>query len=344
MKVVKVKASKKYSIYIGEKALDSVVEILDKSLTKKPNKILVVADNTVYSRYGKRLNNLLSEYASVYSAVFCAGEQSKTLLTAQEVIKVLAEKQFTKTDILIALGGGVTGDITGFVASVYLRGVNFVQVPTTLLSAIDSSVGGKTGVDIPQGKNLVGAFHQPKAVICDTAIISDLPSNIYAQGIAEAIKYGVIASEKLFDKIANNTISIDDLIYACVSIKAKIVKKDEFDCGLRQLLNLGHTFAHSIEKLSNFTLSHGECVGIGMLYASRYAQKLGLSGNDEKRIESALLAYGLPVSCDFTKQEIFESLLTDKKRRGDKITLVLPVKIGKCKLVKTDIEKFKETF
>ncbi len=346
MKKLTVKASKPYSVYIGENALNSLVEILDKDLAKKPNKVLIVSDSNVYAIYGERVKGLLDGYAETYSFVFTAGEQSKTLETAHSIITTLAENEFTRTDLLVALGGGVTGDITGFVAGIYLRGVDFVQIPTTMLASIDSSVGGKTGVDIPEGKNLVGAFHQPKAVVCDTEIIRNLPTDIYSQGMAEAIKYGVLDSEKLFYKIQNKTADLDELIYACVKIKANIVKKDEFDGGLRQLLNLGHTFGHAIERLSAFKLSHGEAVGIGMLYASEYSVKIGLATdkNLTHAVKNCLLSYGLPLTCEFTKTEIFGGLLLDKKRRGNSITLVLPQKIGKCKLVKTDIEKFKETF
>ena len=344
MKTIKVKANKNYKVIIGEKVCEIVGEKI-KALSPKTEKVMIVTETTVFSLYANKVASSLRKSGyEVYLHVFKAGEENKTLNTVEKIIGDLSAYKFTRTDILIALGGGVTGDITGFASSIYLRGVNYIQMPTTLLSAVDSSVGGKTGVDLPSGKNLIGAFWQPLVVVCDTDFIKSLPQKIYAQGLAEVIKYGIICDKAFFYGIRNNELSLEEIICRSVEIKAEIVMDDEFDNGKRQLLNLGHTFGHAIELLSNFELSHGEAISIGTVIACEFSNKINFGKVDIDLVKEVLVNNGLPVATNFTHSEIFETLLTDKKRRGNQISLILPVEIGDSRIYKIEIEKFKELF
>jgi len=248
------------------------------------------------------------------------------------------------------LGGGVTGDLTGFAAATYLRGIPFVQIPTTLLAMVDSSVGGKTAVDLPMGKNLAGAFWQPSLVICDCGAFDTLPAENLRDGVAEIIKYGVIADRCLFDLMSSNTIEsllkdnlFEQIIKKCVIIKGGIVASDERDRGKRQILNFGHTIGHAIEKLSEYKISHGHAIALGMLFISRAGARSGISpasGSDE--IEQVLRRYDFPLSSGFSADEIYKAALTDKKMSGDSIVIIVPDGIGACKAVKIDMGLFKE--
>lgn len=342
MKKIKVKASTEYDVNIGVGLSYKVGEMLNElDIT---GKIGVISDDKVFSLYGDRVITSIEKAGYVVkSFVFPNGEQSKNLVTVSEILSFLAENEFTRTDTLVALGGGVVGDITGFSAGIYLRGVKFVQVPTTLLAAVDSSVGGKTGVDLPQGKNLAGVFKQPVSVICDSQIIEELPKDIYTQGMAEVIKYGVIRDKELFENISEK--NIQEIISRSVEIKRDIVEKDEFDNGERQLLNLGHTFGHAVEKLSDFKLSHGESVAIGMVMASRFAEKTGVAKEQVSiKLEKILKKLNLPTENPFDKQSVFAVMAVDKKRRSNTISLILPRNIGDSVIKKYSIEEFKEIF
>lgn len=344
MKKLKVKTSTEYEIIIGKSFLDSVGEYV-KSVCLGKN-ALIVSDDTVYSLYGERVKESLEK--SGYNArtfVFENGERSKNMQTVLQIISRLADERFTRSDFIVALGGGVVGDISGFAAAIYLRGISFVQIPTTLLAAVDSSVGGKTGVDILQGKNLVGSFHQPSLVLCDTAVIEKLPSEVYSDGMSEVIKYGVICSKNIFDSVSSGSYDLEDIIYNCVCVKSEIVEKDEFDNGQRQLLNLGHTFGHAVEKLSNFTISHGKGVAIGMVLAAKFAYKTGICKDDITLVlEKTLKAVNLPVKCDYAAEDMFAVMALDKKRRGENINLILPEKIGKAIIKKYSLSEFGEVF
>ncbi len=291
----------------------------------------VFADSNVAPLHLGHILELLPDAAA---HVFPAGESSKNLGTISELLGFLAENQFTRKDIVIALGGGVTGDMAGFTAAVYLRGIRFIQVPTTMLAAIDSSVGGKTGVDLPQGKNLVGAFWQPTAVLCDTALLDTLPERILFDGMAEAVKYGVIRDEALFGMLDSDGCldgHLQEVVAQCVRIKAEIVSQDEFDRGDRALLNFGHTVGHAVEARSGFAISHGEGVAIGMVAMTRIAEARGwcASGTSE-RLVHALKRYRLPTELPFGWKELADIMLHDKKRSGDAITIVVPECIGRC--------------
>jgi len=271
---------------------------------------------------------------------FPRGEANKNLDTISKLASTLAQRGFDRQDGLLALGGGVTGDITGFLAASYMRGLPFVQVPTTLLAQVDSSVGGKTGVDIPEGKNLVGAFYQPRCVYIDSQVLSTLPESELLNGLAEVIKYGVIYDRTFFEFLENRRQDIlalelpvlEEVIATCCAIKADVVEKDERETDLRRILNYGHTIGHAIEAASGYSLAHGSAVAIGMVAAAELAVLKGILPADEKlRIEKLISDFGLPVKIpgELDRQEITDYLKIDKKTVGGRVFFVLPTTIGK---------------
>lgn len=343
-KIVPVKASGCYDIVIGSGILPKVGEML-KELKNSCNAV-VVTDSNVDGLYFETLKASLEKSGfTTIKYVFEAGEKSKNTQTFVDILEFLASNRITRSDILIALGGGVVGDITGFAASCYLRGIDFVQIPTTLLAAVDSSVGGKTAIDLKAGKNLAGAFYQPIAVICDTDTFGTLPEKEIACGYAEVIKYGVLFSKDFFDCLVKKQLDVNEIVEKCVVFKRDIVEKDEFDKGERMLLNLGHTAAHGIEKLSGYTVTHGEAVGVGMVIASKISENLNLCEKGLcEEIKKVLSLYNLPSEYDVAAKELYEASLSDKKRSGGKITLVLPENIGKCKLYNVNVEDVQALF
>lgn len=336
MKAVKVEASLTYEVLI-EKGLLSSAGRLIKNI-HKGEKTVIVSDSNVFPLYGEKLKaSLENEGYNVLSFVFPAGESSKNTDTLVELWEFLAKNHITRSDALVALGGGVTGDLTGFAAATFLRGIKYIGIPTTLLSMVDSSVGGKTAVDLKGGKNLAGAFYQPSLVICDPDTLDTLSECIFADGMAEVIKYGMISLPDFLGVLEKET-DICDIIETCVKAKRDIVNEDEKDLGVRQLLNFGHTPAHGIELLSEFTVSHGSAVAIGMMIITKASVKAGLCDKDALTIlEKLLKKYSLPTVTVFSPEEISEAALNDKKRAGGSITLVIPEKAGKCVLKKTDV-------
>lgn len=341
MRTVHINASKSYNIYIDNGILNEAGTLIGSAC---PNiaKCAVITDDNVDKLYSAKLEKaLLNAGYDVIKYVFQNGEASKSMQTLTDILCFLGKNEVTRSDAVIALGGGVVGDTAGFAASVYLRGIRFVQIPTTLLAMVDSSVGGKTAVNLPSGKNLAGAFWQPDIVICDCDVLSTLSTEHYAEGCAEIIKYGVIADRKLFDFICDNDIrnNAPFVTERCVSIKADIVMHDERDTGIRQTLNFGHTIGHAIEKCSGFKISHGNAVAIGMMIMTKGAYRNGLCKNDiSENICTALRKYSLPVKCDFSAEQLFEVTLSDKKRLGQLTTLVLSDEIGSCFLEKVPCE------
>lgn len=302
----------------------------------------LVTDENVSALYGDRVEGALKDAGfSVCRFVFPAGEASKTLETYGKLLNFLAENGLTRSDLIVALGGGVTGDLAGFAAASYLRGVRFVQMPTTLLAAIDSSVGGKTAVNLTAGKNLAGAFFQPSLVLCDPDCFKSLPPDVLADGIAEAVKTGVIADEGLFETFqGGNLPPMTQLVARCVAIKVEIVGGDEFDRGQRQLLNLGHTAGHAVERCSDYRIAHGHAVAIGMAIAARAADRLGLSEAPvAQRIIETLQSHGLPTESPYPADTLLPAMLSDKKRAGGEITLVNPAAIGRCELIKYPVSE-----
>ncbi len=338
MKTVTVNASTSYPILIGEGLLDRAGTLCVEHVGLC--RVCVVTDDTVHALYFERLARSLREAGyELYPFVIPHGEASKSTESLVALLEFCAEHRLTRSDALIALGGGVVGDLCGFAAAVYLRGVRFVQIPTTLLAMVDSSVGGKTAVDLRAGKNLAGAFHQPSLVICDTRTTETLTPEIFADGCAEVIKYGVINDRAFFDFLKNGIATqLDEVIAACVVHKRDLVEADEFDRGARQLLNLGHTVGHAIELCSDLAISHGSAVAIGMVIVMRAAIAMGLCPDGElDELTAMLLKNGLPVDCPFTADTLAAVASADKKRAGDTISLVIPYGIGNSKLYKIPI-------
>ncbi len=334
MKTITVKASKTYDVRVESGLLSRAgADLL--TLFPAPRRVMLVTDGTVRALWGDRLiDTLKSAGYTVFEFVFPAGEAYKNPTTLVALWEALAKANLTRTDFIAALGGGVTGDMAGFAAATYLRGIPFVQFPTTLLAMVDSSVGGKTGADLAIGKNLIGAFHQPRAVFCDTDTLQTLPDGIYADGCAEVIKYGYINDPTLLEMLkASFRAAPDEIIARCIADKRDLVEADERDTGARPLLNLGHTAGHAVEALSDFSISHGSAVAIGMLLMARAAVTAGLCEADvPTHMESMLNAYRLPTKCPFDAKQLAEVALSDKKRKGDKITLVLPTRVGESRL------------
>ena len=271
--------------------------------------------------------------------VFPQGEASKTPETWLRLSRFLAEKELGGTDAVIALGGGVTGDLAGFAAASYRRGIGFVQMPTTLLAAVDSSVGGKTAVDLPEGKNLLGAFYQPRLVLCDTDSFRTLERDTRRDGCAEIIKYAVLRGEPLLSELADPARAAEeDVVARCVDIKRETVERDERDRGERKLLNLGHTVGHAVETLSGFSVTHGCAVAIGMAVVTRACVRRGFCAPETaKTLLSLLDAYGLPAHTDFSAAQLAAAMRADKKRAGSTVDLILPRRFGCCEIVPTPL-------
>ena len=303
----------------------------------------VITDSTVAPLYLDTVaRSMQAAGFAVSSYVFPAGEAHKNLETLSGILEFLAEERLTRTDCVVALGGGVTGDMAGFAAATYLRGVRCVQLPTTLLSAVDSSVGGKTAIDLKAGKNLAGAFLQPAAVLCDTDCLASLPAAVFADGAAEAIKTGVLSDKSLFALFEDGSLTTAPaaVIARCVAYKAGVVERDEKEQGERRLLNLGHTVGHAIEKCSGYAIPHGHAVAAGLAVIARSAEALGWTEEPiAARIAACLAKNGLPTGTEYGAAELAHAASADKKRAGGNITLVIPKKIGVCELKKVPVEQ-----
>lgn len=337
MNTVTVNASKKYDILIGSGLLSSIGESAKK--LGKIQKVCIVSESTVFPLYGAIIaDSLECSGFSVTSFVFPSGEAHKNGETYLNLLNYLAEQKLTRTDLIVALGGGVVGDLAGFAAATYLRGIRFIQVPTTLLAAVDSSVGGKTAIDLDVGKNLVGAFYQPSLVLCDTDTLNSLPVDIFRDGCAEVIKYGVLYDPALFAHLEEKGLAFDReaVIARCVELKRDVVVEDEFDTGLRMKLNLGHTIGHGVEAKSNFAISHGKAVAIGMSIVSRASSCVDCS-----RIIALLNQFGLPTETEFSADDLYTCALSDKKRAGGIVNLIIPDSVGDCSIVPTPVEYLK---
>ena len=304
-------------------------------------RMAVITDSAVAPLYLETVaGSLASAGFSVSSHVFPAGERSKNMETLSGILEFLASVPLTRTDCVAALGGGVVGDMAGFAAACFLRGVRYVQLPTTLLSAVDSSVGGKTAIDLRAGKNLAGAFLQPAAVLCDTDCLKSLPPEVFADGAAEAVKTGVLSDETLFALFENGTLEADpaEVVARCVAYKAGVVERDEREQGERKLLNLGHTVGHAIEKCSGYAVPHGHAVAAGLAVMARAAERLGWTEEPiADRICACLEKCGLPAETEYPAEALAEAALADKKRAGDSITIVVPKRIGLCELKKLPV-------
>ena len=334
---IHVDASRSYDIVIGRGILAGLGEFVRPLLGDC--RLAVLTDSNVDAFYGSAIiDNLQAAGYNACKYVIPAGEASKCADNLLAFLNFMAGEQLTRSDAVVAFGGGVVGDLGGLSASLYLRGVKYVQVPTTLLAAVDSSVGGKTAIDIPAGKNLVGSFYQPSLVCCDTALMDTLHPNIYRDGCAEVIKYGMILDAELYKTLHAQPFDREAVVARCVEIKRDVVQQDEFDNGVRGLLNFGHTFGHAIEKLSDFGVSHGEAVAKGMVIAARIAPLCGLCDVADE-LSALLVQYGFDISCPYSAQQVYDALLSDKKRRGGKISVVLPRAVGDCVLHDMPVEE-----
>lgn len=365
MRKIHIKTGKEYDVLIGPGLLGQAGELALAALGG-PCRAAVICDGNVGPLYLDTLcEGLKAAGFDTVSFCFEAGEQNKNLGVWAEMLGFLAGEGLGRGDAVFALGGGVCGDMAGFAAAVYRRGVRCVQLPTTLLSAVDSSVGGKTAVDLPQGKNLAGAFHQPSLVICDTDCLRSLPPDVFADGLSEALKCGIIGDPALFEALGGGVgggafgsgcsgktfgggcggadLCIEDVIAACVELKRSVVEDDEFDTGRRKLLNLGHTFGHAIESVSGYRLSHGKAVAMGTVLISTAACAKGLLGAGELgRIEAAFAANGLPTECPYGAGEVNEAALSDKKLSGGAIDLIVPRAVGRCDIMRVPAAELPE--
>ena len=339
MKQIPIHTADPYIVTVGSGVLAFAGEAVC-SLTQA-QKVCIVSDDTVFSLYGDRLyRHLHAAGLQVCHFTFPAGESGKSLETYSKLLQALSAEGLCRKDCILALGGGVTGDLAGFAAATYLRGIAYIQIPTTLLAMVDSSVGGKTGIDLPSGKNLCGAFYQPKAVLCDTDALQTLQDTVFFDGCAEIIKYGILYDQALFSHLEQYGPDFDRewVISSCVQHKADAVFQDCYDNGVRKLLNLGHTVGHAIEHCSNYTFSHGQAVAIGIATVCR-----GTKCADTQRILSLLQRFDLPVSANFSPEVIFSAAFSDKKRQGSSVDLILPKAIGNCQIVSTSLDDFKKS-
>ncbi len=334
MTTVTVQASHTYDVKIARGLLASVGQEAARAFRGRT--AAVVSDTNVAPLYLQAVTDSLNQAGfRVCPFVFPAGEEHKNGGTYLDLLEFLAREHLTRADGLVALGGGVVGDLTGFAAATFLRGVPFLQLPTTLLAAVDASVGGKTAIDLRGGKNLAGAFYQPQAVLCDLDTLDTLPAETFADGCAEVIKYGMIGDPALLDKLERLDFRGDpeEVAARCIAQKRDLVEQDEFDTGARQLLNLGHTIGHGVEACSGYAISHGKAVAIGMTLVTRAAVSLGLCPAPVlPRLEALLHQYGLPTATEYPARALYEKTLSDKKRAGDTITLVVPTGWGKSRL------------
>ena len=328
-----------YTIHIGGGLRHNAGEMIASVHT--PCRVLLLTDDTVEGLYAEAVTaSLLGAGFTVARHVIPHGEASKSAVSLIALLEKMATEHLTRSDLLVALGGGVVGDLGGFASAVYQRGISFVQIPTTLLAMVDASVGGKTAIDLEAGKNLAGAFHQPSLVICDVDCLKTLSAEIFGDGMAEVIKYAFISDRALFDALLGNaTDNMEEIIRLCVEDKRILVEADETDKGARQLLNLGHTVGHAIESCSDFAISHGSAVAMGMVIITRAAVKTGVCKDDTLTALTALLKkYGLPTECPFTTEQLYAVALSDKKRAGGTITLVVPYGVADSRLVTVPVD------
>lgn len=334
MEKISVHCSRDYDVLIGNGILKDAGEYIARIFHK--DTAFIVSDDNVFRLYGETLrNSLTSAGFKTAEFVFSHGEINKNLPTYASLMETMCQMHISRSSFIVALGGGVVGDLAGFAAATYQRGIPFVQIPTSLLAAVDASVGGKTAVDLQSGKNQVGCFHQPSLVLCDTGTLATLPEDEYCCGCAEIIKYAMIGSDALFSEIMNVPVSgqYDHVIAACVKMKRDYVEQDEFDRGCRMLLNFGHTFGHAAEACSGFSLLHGQAVAMGMAAITKAACAFGICPEATLNDLLALLSkYELPQSIPFPAVEMLQKILADKKFSGDHIRLIVPERIGKCRI------------
>lgn len=332
---ISVPASQVYTVTVGTNILPQLAQLLASCTNAR--RVCIVSDDHVWPLYGPTVEKIIQQAGyQVFHFQIPAGEASKNMSSYALLLDALVRQGLTRRDCLVALGGGVVGDLTGFAAATYLRGMDYIQVPTSLLAMVDSSVGGKTGIDLPGGKNLCGAFWQPKAVLCDCALLRTLPRKEFLSGCAEVIKYAILYDPALFALLETSEADFhrENVIARCIAWKRDAVAADERDTGARMLLNLGHTFGHAIEVCSKYTIPHGYAVAAGICMAARAAQC-----PDASRICRLISAFQLPTSCDFSADALYRAALADKKSQGDHLQMILPQRLGNCKITPIAISR-----
>ncbi len=341
--------SRPYDVLVGAGLLDELGQRVREVVGQ--TRCCVVSETNVAPLYAERVEaSLLAAGLEVAPRVtFAAGEEHKTLATLGSILDALAACELTRDDAVVALGGGVTGDMAGLAAALYLRGISVVQVPTSLLAMVDSSVGGKTAVDLPAGKNLVGAFWQPSLVVADVATLSTVPADLFRDSCGEVIKHAVLADASLLDELCERPLSLEgagerlaDVVARNVTIKRDVVSADERERGLRQTLNLGHTIGHAIEAASDFSLGHGSCVAAGLCMIARASAARGwCSPETAASIERCVAAHGLPTGSDLPAETLMDYVAHDKKRHGDGVNVVVPIEVGRCEVRRVDLDELR---
>ena len=341
MPTIRIHASKSYDVRISSgllhRASEEILSLPRLSEDRNLRSVCIVSDDNVFPLYGEGLtSSLLSAGLRTVPFVFHHGEESKKLSTYEQLVETLAEECFTRSDLLIGLGGGVVGDLAGFAASTMLRGLRLIQFPTTLLAAADASVGGKNGLNLVTGKNMIGSFYQPDLVLCDPDLFATLPESEYRNGCAEIIKYAMLDDPDFCRSLLETPVKEDyeAVVARCVEKKKRYVEQDETDLSLRRMLNFGHTAGHAVETCSGYRIPHGEAVAIGMSVISRAAVAKGYCDpNVPAYLESVLSFYGLPSKTDFLAESLAEAAFRDKKTAGTDVTLILPQAVGLCRPV-----------
>lgn len=340
--------NEKYNIIIGNNIISYSNDIISDNINiNKVKNIVIITDNTVYNLYYNSIVNSISN--NKFNIIKFIVPESEIAKSHKYIIKIydfLAENNICRNDLLIALGGGTISDITGFVASTYLRGVNYINIPTTLLSQVDASIGGKTAINTTYGKNIVGTFYNPKLIICDTNTLCSLPNEILKEGFAEIIKYAAIIDYNLFYILTkfnykNDKSKLNNIINICINTKLNIVKSDPLDLRNRMILNFGHTIGHAIEKISDYKLSHGYCVAIGMSIITKLSEKYSISKTGTyENLKKCILNFGLPIDTEYENDLIVYNIKNDKKRINDNINIVLLSSIGNAKIFNFNIDIF----
>ncbi len=343
MTEIKVQTKNSYSVKIGSGLIGSAGS--EMKALGLDGKALIISDDNVSPIYLEKVQASLTQAGfETLSYIIPHGEESKSAENLIKILNFAAENRLSRSDTFVALGGGVVGDLCGFAAAVYMRGAGFVQLPTSLLAAVDSSVGGKTAIDLAAGKNLAGAFYQPKIVLCDIDTFKTLPAEEFSNGMSEVIKYGMFCDSELLDIIKeSNSDDTEKIVARCVEIKARVVANDEFDKGERAFLNFGHTVAHTVELLSGYKTPHGSAVAIGMAAITKAAVENGECESEALEALIPLLQkYSLPEKCEYSVEKVYEAALKDKKNAHGKITLVIPTKKGESILKKCEYSELKK--
>lgn len=342
---IHINTARPYNVHVGPGILAQMGQLLPAKILgvgAAGGKAVLITDENVEPLYAADVRTELEGLGfTICQAVMPAGEESKNGTQYLSLLSWMAEEHVSRSDCIFALGGGVIGDMAGFLAATYQRGIDFVQLPTTLLAAVDSSVGGKTAINLPEGKNLVGAFKQPVCVIMDTDTLKTLPEDVFADGCAEVIKYGMIWDAVLFEELQNHVlvwpdcrgddVLMTDIIARCVDIKRQVVVQDEEDRGIRNMLNFGHTIGHSIEKNSHFEIRHGQAVAMGMMIVTEAAEREGICQDGvTAQLRNLLTAFNLATEAPYSMELLLEGMRSDKKIQGQEINLILPKQIGQC--------------